>query len=146
MIRYNIGNSLQVTTFFLAPLFTALTCALCCQGDETFLEIFFSAMSFFNLTQLGPQNPFHSVKKDSETPSEPGTNSKDLVTLPGTVGPSYSQPPPSFTSQMYGNTSRDTSDTAATTTRRGGHALPHQGSHAKLSEMRIKHQRSEDGK
>ena len=90
-------------------------------------------MAFFSLTQLGPQDPFHSVNSKNTPPKDQQSKStKDVITLPGTVGPSYSQPLPSFTSQLYGKNDKPPAG--------------HGGSFNKLSQMRTKHQRNEKGK
>ena len=87
-------------------------------------------MAFFNLTQLGPQNPFHShcSTGNSEKVTSNGESTKSGSM--SCVGSDIPQPLPSLTSQMYGNHNISSS---------------HAGSHTKFSEMRIKHQRNNDG-
>ncbi len=97
-------------------------------------------MAFFSLTQLGPQDPFHRLNsKDTSTPpcnDQSKSTKEEVATIPGTTGSSYSQPLPSFTSQLYGKTTSTAAERDQV----------HGGSFNKLSQMRTKHQRNEKGK
>ena len=86
-------------------------------------------MAFFNLTQLGPQNPFHS--HCSTDKSQKVTSNGESTKSESCVGSDIPQPLPSLMSQVYGNHNISSS---------------HDGSHTKFSEMRIKHQRNNDGR
>ena len=88
------------------------------------------SMAFFNLTQLGPQNPFHSASSVQKQSSSEKTE-ESLHRLPQTVGSSFTQPLPSLTSQLYGKSDKTNQ--------------AHKGSHTKFAEMRIKHQRNDKG-
>lgn len=84
-------------------------------------------MSFFNLTQLGPSDPFSSAReKPSSQPASPS-----ITTQPKTIDPppTSSAPCPSFASEMYG----ESSDHRILT------------SHKEFTNKRIKHQRNEKG-
>lgn len=88
-------------------------------------------MSFFNLTQLGPSDPFSSAREKSSS-SQPASDGADhMITQPKTINPppSLSAPCPSFVREMYGE---ETDHKEIT-------------SHKEFTNRRIKHQRSDKG-